>query len=565
MFIQARTHTPEIGLQRKSFFLVESRRIGVGGTREVITLLNLGQDFNLPKEDWQEFIKHVVARLKEESPPSSGKDQAFEQTVDDTVQRLQKRGFDANYMNLRKDFFIDPEKTVVLASRSVGGERLTLNALKLMKLDELLIGLGFMQKQVKLAYMLIIERMLNPASNQGGYDWILDTSSILELLDLDPPSLNTLYQCSNQLYAHRHEIMDGIFKATTAQLKLKKTSTFYDLTNVFFDEVKNSQSLFQEPNKRDPSDPLLRTLVLALNKFGFPYSMDILSGNASEPEMLEQIIQNLSGDPSTVIVDANLAAEECSDYVKKQGLDWISVDRTRVPMPDRIPEVQFKASDGTKVKAWTLSNEEDSVCVYIQNEMPDVTRKKVIEKNCARYEEELARLNEGLSKPGHMEDLIGIASKTRQLAGRFQLVSHLYNVTVIPEEGTETASYIQVTKLHRHPDQTWASGKYILRTSHTKWSLETIVQTYHRLSETKQTLQVMKTNLRLATVGYDEDERIEGHLFTAILAYHAAHLLLTKLRANDIHDSWIELRTELNKIKRETLKCYLNPESEINV
>ena len=62
MFIRANSYTRKNGEKGTSILLLQSQRIqGVSRHR---SLLNLGADFKVPKEDWTELIRHVVARLK---------------------------------------------------------------------------------------------------------------------------------------------------------------------------------------------------------------------------------------------------------------------------------------------------------------------------------------------------------------------------------------------------------------------------------------------------------------------------------------------------------------------
>jgi len=76
----------------------------------------------------------------------------------------------------------------------------------------------------------------------------------------------------------------------------------------------------------------------------------------------------------------------------------------------------------------------------------------------------------------------------------------------------------------------------------------TVVRTYQQLTEIEQTFRVMKSDLGLRPIYHSKDERIERHLFITVLAYHTAHLVRTKLKQNGIHDSWVTIRDQLNKI-----------------
>ncbi len=105
-----------------------------------------------------------------------------------------------------------------------------------------------------------------------------------------------------------------------------------------------------------------------------------------------------------------------------------------------------------------------------------------------------------------------------------------------------------------HEDRLLEAGGYVLRTSRTDWSVQEVARTYWRLTEIENTFRVMKSDLGLRPVYHSNDDRIVGHLFITVLAYHVAHLVRTKLKNAGIHNSWDTIRNELNEIKRVTTK-----------
>ncbi len=105
-----------------------------------------------------------------------------------------------------------------------------------------------------------------------------------------------------------------------------------------------------------------------------------------------------------------------------------------------------------------------------------------------------------------------------------------------------------------HEDRLLVAGGYVLRTSRTDWSVQEVARTYGRLTEIENTFRVMKSDLGLRPVYHSNDDRIVGHLFITVLAYHVAHLVRTKLKKAGIHNSWDTIRNELNEIKRVTTK-----------
>ena len=552
MFIRTRSRRLKNGKQYRGYALLESRRID--GISRHVTLLNLGQNFNIPKAQWGELTGHVEARLKGEKCLPFQEDEAFHNAVDDIVKRLHEAGYDI-HKKANQRHLINLDEITHPNSRTVAGERLVLQALKLSRLDELLQDLGFPASHIKLACALIVGRALCPGSERHTHDWMINQSSILELLNLDPPSLNTLYRCSDRLNAHRKQITNRLFGNTKELLNFDEAIIFYDLTNTFYHGQEKGELLRYGRSKQKRNDCPLVTLAMTLDASGFPRNVEILPGNASEPGTLKQAIEQLNGDRPTVIMDAGIATKENLAYLKEQGLDWIVVERSKAPpVPEGEPDEQFETAGGVKIKAWKIieadgeAEEEGEVeeegeieaeggveeageveeegeveaeggveeageveaegCVeeegeveaeelriYVHSEAKQATEDQILETKCEKFLEALTKLHAGLSKPGYLKNYHKVLVKVGRLREKFKQVSHLYEVTVTPKKGTKFAASVTVTRLASHTRRTLASGGYVLRTSHTGWSVETIARTYWRLTEIESTFRVMKSDL----------------------------------------------------------------------
>ena len=84
-----------------------------------------------------------------------------------------------------------------------------------------------------------------------------------------------------------------------------------------------------------------------------------------------------------------------------------------------------------------------------------------------------------------------------------------------------------------------------MRTSHTDWDLETVRQTYHRLTDIEAVFRELKGELGLRPIWHTREDRIQAHLFIAVLAYHAVQLIRTRLRGAGITLRWQSIRQRL--------------------
>ena len=113
--------------------------------------------------------------------------------------------------------------------------------------------------------------------------------------------------------------------------------------------------------------------------------------------------------------------------------------------------------------------------------------------------------------------------------------------------------------------RTTRAGHYVLRTSHTEWSVEETVRTYWRLTELEATFQSLKSELGLRPVWPQLSKRIEGHLFIAVLALYGVNVIRTRLAAHGINHKWATLRTKLGRWQRTTIAATTTDGSRVEL
>ena len=86
---------------------------------------------------------------------------------------------------------------------------------------------------------------------------------------------------------------------------------------------------------------------------------------------------------------------------------------------------------------------------------------------------------------------------------------------------------------------------YVLRTSHTQWGPERVVQTYWQLAEIEAAFRSLKGEAGLRPIFHVKPSRIRAHLFLAVLAYHGVHLLRKRLAQAGLRSSWETIRRQL--------------------
>ncbi len=288
------------GKQYFTYRLVESQRIG--SKVKQFTLLNLGKDFSLPREQWPELSNRIASIV-------TGKQLLF--PLPDEIEKLAQR-FAALLIQAqqqRESNHSDPQyKEVdidsleIIRPRSVSKEHVALEALRSLKLDEKLSELGFTGPQLAAATGTIVGRMCFPGSELATHNWLQNATGLGELTDFDygKTSLYGLYQVSDQLLKHKEAIETHLYNREKQLFGFHETITLYDLTNTYFEgSCKRNDLAAYGHSKEKRTDCPLVTLALVLDASGFPKKSKVFEGNVSESRTLAEMIKEL--ETNTII------------------------------------------------------------------------------------------------------------------------------------------------------------------------------------------------------------------------------------------------------------------------
>jgi transposase len=65
------------------------------------------------------------------------------------------------------------------------------------------------------------------------------------------------------------------------------------------------------------------------------------------------------------------------------------------------------------------------------------------------------------------------------------------------------------------------------------------------LTQVEDAFRCLKSELGLRPVYHQKDDRMEGHLFISVLAYHLMTAILRELREKGVNHRWETIRTQL--------------------
>jgi len=146
-----------------------------------------------------------------------------------------------------------------------------------------------------------------------------------------------------------------------------------------------------------------------------------------------------------------------------------------------------------------------------------------------------------------------VCERFGRLRQKYARVAQYYDITVTKEPTSGNVGAIEWQRTQRQQDT--LPGVYCLRINHDQWDEATLWRTYYTmLTDLEAVFRGLKSELGLRPVFHRQTDRIGGHLFISVLAYHLVHTVRYQLKARGIHLSWRRLRQELDRQDRVTIE-----------
>ena len=545
-----------------TYRLVESVRSD-GRVRQR-TLLNLGRHFDVPREQWaalSQRIEQLVGR-QSELVPSQLESQWEEMAQRYAAQVIRtKARLDEGRSPEAADYqTVDVDSLDLVRPRSVAVEHVALEALRQVGLDTKLEALGFNGRQQAAAIGTLVGRMTAPGSELSTHHWLQHHSGLGELIDYDFSRLHLmqLYRISDQLLKHKEALEEFLYARERTLFDFEEVITLYDLTNTYFEgtgQGNGNAALGKSKEKR--SDCPLVTLALVLDGSGFPKRSEVFAGNASEPLTLAQMVGKLAedkaGSPPTVVLDAGIATEENIAWLVEHHYRYLVVSRKRHREFNPDEAVLVKAEGDLRVQAQRIVNADTGeVELYCHSSQREKKEQGIAELFAKRFEDALEKLAGGLHKKGAVKRYDKVLERLGRLKEKYSRAAQYYEITVEhdPVSGKATALHWQ---RHKPIDDT-LPGVYCLRTNQDQWDEATLWRTYTMLTDLEAVFRCLKSELGLRPVYHHNTDRVSGHLFISVLAYHLVHTIRFQLKACNIHLGWEGLRRELAGQDRVTVE-----------
>ena len=229
------------------------------------------------------------------------------------------------------------------------------------------------------------------------------------------------------------------------------------------------------------------------------------------------------------------------------------VSRKRKRDFDANKAMTVKEVPGQRVQVQRIVNKQTGeVELYCHSEMREKKEQAMQDRFAERFETALQSLSDGLHKKGTTKRHEKVVERIGRLKEKYARAAPHYEIKAIPDPETDKTQSIDWKRKEKPNTQATHPGVYCLRTNSDDWDEERLWKTYMMLTDLEAVFRSLKSELGMRPVYHHKEERVSGHIFITLLAYHLVHTLRLQLKAGDIHDSWQTLRGKMETQQRVT-------------
>lgn len=542
--------TTKKGRKYKTLHLVETIQTEKGPRQRFI--LNLG-NLKLEKKDQKLLSKRLKEILTGEElliPQVSDKIERFAQIIAKRVSKkeaipLLKPEAKEEKEEKKVEIYLDSIDPVDV--RSIGIEYIGHEFWNRLNMNVILKELNFSERYIKLAEALVISKLVNPKSELATSLNLSKTSAIDELMGVDYTNLkeDVLYRVSDKLLKNKEEIEKRLNNAEVSLFNLEYKIILYDLTSTYFEGIGLKNEDAKYGHSRDKRRDCKQVVVgVVIDEKGFVKRHEVFTGNRTDAKTLEEMIKELDKNiqigskKPTIVIDRGIATEANIKYLKEKGYKYIVMVRGKEKerMSFELGENLMKMIEveGRKMKVYRKENEEE-VYLLCESEERKMKDKEIRDRFEKLYKESLEQL-EGRIKKGKLKDKEKINKKIGYLNCKYPRVAKLFNIEI---KGNKDKGFQLKWNINNEQKEkkVLVDGRYVLRTNQKELQDKDIISIYTMLSKVEKSFRYLKSELLIRPIYHQKKDRVRGHIFITILAYHLLHAIEEKLKlAGDKRD-----------------------------
>lgn len=455
----------------------------------------------------------------------------------------------------------------------LGPELAGLSIWNQLKLDTLLLELGFSKLQRSRAASLVINRLVDPVSEHKLPFW-LEGTALPELLGdgLLGNGCDRFYRAGDKLLANADRILEHVRTIEKAEFGLDRSILLYDLTNTYFEGTARENPKACRGNSKHKRNDCPQIVVgMVFDRHGFELGHCILEGNRSDSTTLKEMIQTLEKNiqhndtlpldsKPLIILDGGIATKGNLKYLRDEKYKYLVNDSRRGRGKYRTQflseEKNFSSVSGRDKKPEVLVKLINDPLMETDDKTPETPADKIVlckssarrEKEVAirssmeqRFLEKLEKLNASIKK-GTLKDEIKIQRKIGAIQKKYPRAAKFYDVKFFKDA----------------PEVRWSDkegikdadddmlGCYVLRTNFDECSPDILWHLYITLTRAEDGFKAIKGNLGIRPNFHRVEDRVDAHVFISVFAYHLLRYILFKLEQADDTRSWQTIKRILS-------------------
>jgi Transposase DDE domain len=409
------------------------------------------------------------------------------------------------------------------------------------ELARLLGGRRLDPRAERVIFAMVANRALEPLSKLAGSKWLCQRAWIDGLDELDE---DACYRSMDWLLEIEAEL---VYFATADLLNLEVDLLFFDTTSTYFecdepdaDVVDDDGSVVAEGfrkygKSKDSRDDLPQIVIgMAVTRTGIPVRVWCWPGNQNDQELIRQVKDDLRAWKLSRVVwvaDRGFQSAENRRYLQRAGGHYILGEKIRGNNKEANTALARQGRYHTitgnlRVKEVVIDDAVMRDRFVICHNPQEAVRDKAIRDQL------LAQITDAITDTDRLPATERATLHTQLAAKRG--VKRYLRTTKTGLLRIDRAAVAAEARL---------DGKYLLRTSDPTLTVEDIALGYKQLLEIERGWRDMKTTLDLRPVHHRKEARIRAHVLLCWLA-----LLLIRIAENQTHETWRNLRDELQRL-----------------
>ena len=454
-----------------------------------------------------------------------------------------------------------------------------------LRMEQALKQVGFNRAQAEAAKVSVINRLVNPMTENALAGWVSKTA-LGDLLGegVLKADRHRYYRVSDRLVENREKLEEHLRQCQGELFDLDRTLLLYDLTNTHFEGVCASNPKAKRGrNKQKRHDCPQIVVGMVFDTEGFALGHRIFAGNRNDSTTLLEMIGELDKavgsederEKTLIIMDGGIDTKDNVQLLREERFGYLVNESRRqrgayrkgfleeegfekVEGREEHREVQVKwmqesVGEGNGSEADKDIEQEEPAqagkeyVVLCKSERRRAKEEAIYSGAEGRFLEALEALRARLDK-GNLCDQEKIQRAIGRVQGDHSRVQCFYDIelTELRGGGKEKKWTLRWSRKEQaYAEESQLLGCYVLRTNRKDLSGTKLWQLYMTLTRAEDGFKALKSDLGLRPNHHHLETRVEAHVFITILAYHLLRFIQYTLERHGDNRCWKTIKALL--------------------